>query len=280
MKKILIVSTRFPLPLFSGDRLRIFNIAKDLSKKNKVDLIYTSSKENFQKKIKFIDKITFIKTNILEKLFYMAYFFIQGKPLQLGYFFSYSMKKKIEEIHNDYDCIIFHLLRGSNFLPDNFKGKKILEMTDIISRNYSQLYKKLNIYNPLKYIYLIEKYLTERYEKKIIKLFDYTVLVSKEDLKFFSIKNNQKIKIITNGTDYKRKVFKFNKKNKDIIFIGNINYLPNKIACFDFIENIMPELRNKGVNINFKIIGKTSKLLKFSLNKFENVEVHNNVKMI
>ena len=26
------------------------------------------------------------------------------------------------------------------------------------------------------------------------------------------------------------------KTNKDIIFIGNINYLPNKIACFDFIK--------------------------------------------
>ena len=53
IKKILIVSTRFPLPLFSGDRLRIFNISKNLSKKNKVDLIYTASKENFQKKIEF-----------------------------------------------------------------------------------------------------------------------------------------------------------------------------------------------------------------------------------
>ena len=50
------------------------------------------------------------KTNILEKLFYMGYFFIRGKPLQVGYFFSYEMKKKIEEIHKDYDCIIFHLL--------------------------------------------------------------------------------------------------------------------------------------------------------------------------
>ena len=49
MKKILIVSTRFPLPLFSGDRLRIYNISKNLSKKNKVDLIYTTSKENFLK---------------------------------------------------------------------------------------------------------------------------------------------------------------------------------------------------------------------------------------
>ena len=171
MKKILIVSTRFPLPLFTGDRQRIFNVSKNLSKKNKVDLIYTASKENFQKKIKHINKIMFIKTNILEKLFYMAYFFIRGKPIQVGYFFSYGMKKKIEEIHKDYDCIIFHLIRGSEFLPNSFEGKKILEMTDVISRNYSQLYKKLSYYNPLKYIYFVEKYLMENYEKKNHKIF-------------------------------------------------------------------------------------------------------------
>ena len=41
MKKILVVTTKPPIPLFSGDRLRIYNISKHLSKKNKVDLIYT-----------------------------------------------------------------------------------------------------------------------------------------------------------------------------------------------------------------------------------------------
>jgi glycosyltransferase involved in cell wall biosynthesis len=221
-----------------------------------------------------------IKTNILEKLFYMTYFFIRGKPLQVGYFFSYKMKREIEEIHKNYDCIIFHLIRGSEFLPNSFKGTKILEMTDVISRNYFQLYKKLSYYNPLKYIYFVEKYLMENYEKKIIKYFNYSVLVSNQDLKFFTIKNKSKnkIKVITNGTNPKKRMYKFNKKNNDIIFIGNINYLPNKIACYSFIKNIMPELKNKGININFKIIGQASKLLRFSLNKFENVKVYSNVK--
>ena len=50
MKKILIVTTKFPFPLFRGDNLRIYNISNYLSKKNKVDLIYTGSNENFKKK--------------------------------------------------------------------------------------------------------------------------------------------------------------------------------------------------------------------------------------
>jgi len=280
MKKILIVTTRFPLPLFSGDRLRIYNISKNLSKKNKVDLIYTSSRENVHKKIKFIKKIIFIKTNILKKFFYMLLFLTYGKPLQVGFFFSYEMKKKIEEIKDNYDCIIFHLIRGSEYLPTNYKGKKILEMTDLISNNYSQLYEKLNIFNPLRYIYYLEKKFLEKYEKNVVKLFNHSVLVSSEDFKKFLINSNlkEKVKIISNGTQSKKKNYNFNKSNKDVIFIGNINYLPNKIACYEFIKEIMPVLKLKGFSVNFKIIGKTSKLLKFKLQQYENVEVHSNVK--
>ena len=40
----------------------------------------------------------------------------------------------------------------------------------------------------------------------------------------------------------------------------------------------MPKLRKEGLNVNLKIIGKTSKLLKFRLNNFNNVQVYNNIK--
>ena len=279
MKKILIVTTKFPFPLFSGDKLRIYNIFKHLSKKNKVDLIYTEPKENFKKKIRFIDKIIFVKTRRIEKYFNILYFFMMGKPLQVGYFFSSEMKAKINEIKDDYDVIIFHLIRSGEFLPKDYEGTKILEMTDLISKNYSQLYKKLSFINPLKYLYLIEQVLLEKYEKKIAESFDRIVLVSKRDGKYFSIGNKVKkrVQIISNGTDIKKKKYNFKKKKKDILFFGNINYLPNKIACYDFIKTTMPKLEMKGINITFKIIGQTSNLLKFYLARFKNVEVYNNI---
>ena len=208
MKKILIVTTKFPFPLFSGDKLRIYNILKYLSKKNKVDLIYTEPNENLQKKIKFINKTIFIKTRIIETYFNIFYFFLMGKPLQVGYFFSSAMKIKVNEIKENYDTIIFHLIRSSEFMPKNYKGKAILEMTDLISKNYLQLYKKLSFINPLKYLYFIEQMLVEKYEKNISKLFSKIVLVSKKDSKFFLIEHNKKkrIQIVSNGTDKKKKL--------------------------------------------------------------------------
>jgi len=279
MKKILIVTTKFPFPLFSGDKLRIFNILKKLSKKNRVDLIYTDSKANLQKKIKFINKTIFVKTHIFEKYFNIIYFLIIGKPLQIGYFFSNEMKAKISEIKDDYDVIIFHLIRSAEYLPKNYKGKSILEITDLLSKNYLQLQKKLNIFNPLKYIYFLEQVLVKKYEKKIANFFNKIIFVSGNDSKYFFIgnKNKKKIQIITNGTDLKKKRYKFRTENNDIIFIGNINYLPNKLACYDFIKKIMPKLEKEGLNITFKIIGQTSSTLKFFLTRYKNVEVHNNV---
>ena len=276
MKKILIVTTRFPFPLYSGDRLRIYNIFKNLSKKNKIDLIYTSSNSNLKEKIKFINKVIFVKTNIVKSIFFTMYFLLKGKPLQVGYFFSQKMKEEIKKIHKNYDSIIFHLIRGSEFLPKNYKGKKILEMTDLISNNYAQTYKSLHLLNPLKYLYFLEYILLKKYEKKIQRFFDHIVLVSKKDIQSFLIR--KKVKVIPNGTNIKKKLFKYNENNNDVVFIGNINYLPNKIACYKFIKTIMPKLKDKGLNINFKIIGQTSIFLKFLLNRFENVEVFSNVK--
>ena len=270
MKKILVVTTKFPFPLYRGDNLRIHSISKHLSKKNKLDLIYTATKENFQK-IKFFDKIMWIKTNNVNRFFYILYFLLRGESIRVGYFFSLKMLEKIEEIHKNYDCIIFHKIEGSKFLPNDYGGKKILEMTDLLSVNYLQLYRKLSLFNPLKYFFFIEERILRKYEKKSISLFDHTVLISKSDLNSFLLTkiSKKKIKIIPNSFKQNRKIFKFNKKNKDIIFIGNINYLPNRIACFDFIKKIMPLLEREGLNVNFKIIGSVSKILKFRLSRIK-----------
>jgi len=280
MKKILVVTTSFPFPLYSGDKLRIYNIAKHLSKKNSVDLIYTGTKENFKKKIKFTKNTIFIKANKIKSFFSMLKFLFLIKPLQTGYFFSNEMNNKINTIYKDYDTIIFHLIRSGEFIPISYKGKKILEMTDLVSSRYLQISKKLSFFNLLKYLYFLEYLLSKKYEKNIVNLFNYSVLVSKEDKKKFNIpkKTKKKIKIIFNGTELKAKKYKFNIKNNNIIFIGNINYLPNKIACLDFIKNTMPALKVSGLNVNFRIIGKVSKMLKYQLKKFNNVEVYSNVK--
>ena len=56
-------------------------------------------------------------------------------------------------------------------------------MGDLYSRNYLQTFLNLNIFNPFKYIYLIESFLVAKIENKIFIKFDKIILFSKNEVK-------------------------------------------------------------------------------------------------
>jgi len=282
MKKILFISTRYPVPVLGGDKIRAVGILKYLSKKNKIDLVCLSGSNKLtSNKFKFCNKIRVFKINIFQRLFGTLISFFKLEPLQVGFYNSEKMKKYINKNCSDYHTIIFHTLRSCQYQPKNFKGKKILEMTDLLSLNYKQTFSQMSILNPLKYIYFFENILVKKYEKKVSKLFDSFVFVSKEDLK--KTKNyfpRKKTFFIRNGCEFNRREFKFSKMNNKILFVGNIKYLPNKYACYDFAKNILPRLNNVHPEIKFHIVGETNFYDKYKLGAFKNVYIHGPVKNI
>ena len=122
-KKILVITSRYPLPVRGGDKLRIVEIIKYLSKKNSVDLV---SIGDYQKKVNFINKQFTFKNNLLNKSKQVLNSFFKNEPLQIGLFKVHEMKNKIEEISKNYDVIIFHLIRTTYYVPKNYNGRKIL----------------------------------------------------------------------------------------------------------------------------------------------------------
>ena len=106
------------------------------------------------------------------------------------------------------------------------------------------------------------------------------MIVSRKDLDNSNKKFNKKIIEITNGIKKKKKIFKFHKKNFKIIFIGNINYLPNRYACYDFAKNILPKINLVYPEVEFHIIGKINILDKIRLYLFKNVKVLEKVKSL
>ena len=284
MKKILFISTRFPYPVFGGDKLRSFDILETLSKKNRVDLVCLGEKESVQKKnLNFCNDIKVFNLNTFNRIFNSIFSFLKLDPLQNGFYLSREMKNYIDSVGDDYDSIICHLLRSSQYLPNKFKGKKILEMTDLQSLAYEHLTKQLSILNPLKYIYIIEKLLVSMYEKRIFKKFNNIVFVSKKDAAKAKNKifKSNKIYVIKNAKNFALKLFKHTKKNNKIIFIGNIKFIPNLLACLEFAKNVLKKINLKYPKIKFHIIGDIRYLDKLFLSKYKNVVIHgklNNIK--
>jgi hypothetical protein len=160
MKKILLITTRYPFPILGGDKERFVGIAKTLAKKNQIDIVSISKKnhkKNYENNLSH--KIVVFKINFFLRVLYSIFFLFRANPMQVSFYYSAVVKQYIEKIMHKYDAIIFHGIRSAQYLPESFKGKKILEMTDLMSLNFKKIYKAMPFYNPLKYIYLTESFL-------------------------------------------------------------------------------------------------------------------------
>ena len=260
MKKILFVSTRNPYSnRYSGDVIGSRKIINTLKKNNDLDIVTLGDEEDFSQKNIFIFKnpiLLFKIINVVKSLFFL-------EPLQFGLFYSRKMKQFIHDRALDYDLIFFYHVRSSQYLPKKFYGKKIIEMGDLYSNNYNQTFCNLNIFNPLKYIYFLESLLVKNKEKKIFIDFDKIILFSKNEIKEVDKSLRKKIVHINVSVDKIKRKYFFSKKNKKILFIGNLKYLPNILAVKNFVKNVLPKLKKNLSDIKFEAVGEINSLDKF-----------------
>ena len=272
MKKILFITTRNPFSgRFSGDVMRSSRIIELIKKKNKIDVAFLGDD---LKKQKMKNKLFhFNHPNYILKIYYCFTSLLKLKPIQLGLFYSEKFKKFINDNAKNYDILFFYHIRSVQYLPADYRGRKILEMGDIYSDNYKQTYKNLSYFNPFFYFYFIESYLMKILENKSFKIFDKIILFSKKEINQVSKRFKNKILHIPESVNKILKKYRFSEDNHKILFIGNLGYLPNRLACLDFAKNVFPKISLKYPNIEFHIIGNIKKWDKYILSKNPKVKV-------
>lgn len=260
MKKILFITTRNPYSgRFSGDVIGSLKIINFLKKKNQVDVVTL-----YRKKTELKKRIVYFKSpNYFLKIFYVLHSLLRLKPLQFGLFMSKKMKAYVKKNAKRYDLLFFYHIRSSQYLPNNYKGSTVIEMGDLYSSNYYQTFCNLNIFNPLKYVYLIESILIKRVENRIFQSFNKIILFSKNEIKKINKIFRKKIYNVNISIKSVQKKFTYSLKNNKILFIGNLSYLPNLLAVKDFINNSFFLIKKEIPDVKFLIIGDVSKLNKF-----------------
>ena len=260
MKKILFITTRNPYSgRFSGDVIGSLKIINFLKEKNQVDVVTL-----YRKKTELKKRIIYFKSpNYFLKIFYVLHPLLRFKPLQFGLFLSKKMKAYVKKNAKRYDLLFFYHIRSSQYLPNNYKGSTVIEMGDLYSSNYYQTFCNLNIFNPLKYVYLIESILIKRVENRIFQSFNKIILFSKDEIKKINKIFRKKIYNVNISIKSVQKKFTYSLKNNKILFIGNLGYLPNLLAVKDFINNSFFLIKKEIPDVKFLIIGDVSKLNKF-----------------
>jgi sugar transferase (PEP-CTERM/EpsH1 system associated) len=260
---ILVITSRVPFPPHRGDKLRIFNIIKTLAKHHKVTVVtnlFESSEENDVAGLKAygvnVETVRFSKLRSRLNLFKSFY---TNNPLQVSYYHSKRMGRKIKELTTAgrFDVAYFHLLitaQYHNAVADE-NTLKVLDLTDATSlylTRYLQFLKK-----PLQRLYFrFDLYKTLNYER-IVRFFDTIFVCSNVDKEYLVKRNiHDNIRLFMNGFDIDTFHYRATEPEKTrIIFTGNMPYFPNRDGVLFFTREIFPLVLRRVPGAIFYIVG-------------------------
>jgi len=259
--KILFITSRLPYPPYGGDKVRVFNFLKQLSQRHKItllSLIEHSSERKWVKDLdKFCERVEVVYLPAWRSYLSCLWHGLSWKPLQVYYYASSVMRDKVAEAirEENFDGVYVHLLRMAHYVENVDLPCKVLDLTDAISLS---LKRSLSFRSHVFFLfYLLEWLKIKRYEARIIKKFDYNLLISEMDrLSHQALKRADNVRLVANGVDteffapgntgYDR---------KKIVFLGNFHSFPNRDGVLYFHKKILPLIKEQIPDIRLYIVG-------------------------
>lgn len=257
---ILVALSRFPYPTDKGDKLRAFYQIKELSKKHTIFLLCLSDEvvpeQHLLKLKEYCEEIKIIhleKKNIYLNLFSSLF---NKAPFQVNYFKNSEMKMIMSQwIYKfNIDIVYVQLIRLVENLPFEEDVPFFLDYMDALSEG---MYKRIEFSTFYQKPFVrIEAKRLKRYEINAGRLFQGHSIITNQDAEFLPTSVQKYMSIIPNGVNeyYLADAEKRNKKY-DLIFTGNMGYHPNIVAAQFIVQQVLPLLVIKGLNLSVCLAG-------------------------
>ncbi|MCX6252719.1 MAG: glycosyltransferase [Bacteroidetes bacterium] len=273
--KLFILLPRVPYPTEKGDKLRAFNQLRQLSKNHEIILcalndsfLHEDALEVLGKYASHIHIITIPKYTVVLNLIRSIF---QDIPLQVGYFFNLTTKRKILSLIDKYkpDHIFCQLIRMAEYVKD-VPIPKTLDYQDVFSKGVERRLSSSTFY--MKPFLNLEYKRLLRYEHDIFDKFDNRIIISEPDRDLIPHPQREKIVVVRNGVDYNFFKPMEREKDYDLVFTGNMGYPPNINAAEFLVNKILPIISRQKPEIRLLIAGANPNL-RVQVLKFDNVEV-------
>jgi glycosyltransferase involved in cell wall biosynthesis len=251
---LLFLAPRFPFPPHSGERLRVFNLLRELSRSYSVTLLSLGdADDHYVHKLKEktgIKNVVTFRVNPLMRGIGLLKSIIFGSPLQLGYFDVPVVRKWLQNNSKDFSVGVFHLLRAGQYQNDFLGDVRVLEMCDANSEIFRQNTLVLSWFHPWAWISRYEAARMLRLEREAVSRFDLITLHTAHDATIIA-ENPERIFVSTQGVDLAQYEFISPRRRdlKALIFFGKMDFFPNFDGILWFINNVLPLLSD-----DFKLV--------------------------
>ncbi len=164
-------------------------------------------------------------------------------PLQVGLFTTRKIKSEIKAFAEEHkvDHIYCQLAR----MAENIKGLEYPKTLDYMDAFGFGMTKRAEMGGLMKRLtYTFEAKRMKSYEREIYPLFDHHTIITEQDKTRLGILN-EKVTIVPNGVDTEFFKNHGGLLSYDIVFVGNMGYLPNIDAAKMLVNKILPKTNKK-----------------------------------
>lgn len=293
--KILFVANRMPYPPYRGDKLKIYNLATELSANHELHLITIAESQedvdsvsvlqkpfflddaaaqtfnpgattnndrstttNPNEGIQLFDSIQYVYRPKWRSILSSAIGLFSKRPIQVSFFRSKPFAQKLKHLLDNHHFDVIHVqhLRMAQYFEDGAPSNAILDLPDAFSLYWKR--RESAAKNPFDKAFRgLEYKRLANYEKLMLPKFAQSLVCSTEDRDYLINAGITNVDVLPNGVSLKS----FSPQGSDaiiknrILFTGNMDYAPNVDAVQYFVDEIFPLILEKHPESHFVIAG-------------------------
>ncbi|MBA4313398.1 MAG: hypothetical protein C0417_12310 [Chlorobiaceae bacterium] len=277
-QKILFMCPEIPYPPTAGNKIRKFNLLKQLSKYNDITLVPffinvndNENTETFQELLKYGIKLKNYKSHtpwygkqslgmkFLNRYFYLWLEFRLLTLFPRWFYINYDYNRFIQQELNSgkYNLILLEKPWLAPYVAKVRGIRKILGLQDVVS---DVAKRKLPFANGIvSKVKAWKHYLGHRhFESNICQFFDTCLVPSETDKdKLISlIGATISIEVIPNGVDTSFFHAENDRGGSSIVFTGTMDYSPNIEGVLFFVHKILPLVKQTQPSVTFSVVGR------------------------
>ena len=262
--KLLVILPRVPFPVEKGDKLRAYHQLRCLSAKHDIHLItlndaklHPDAEHELKKYCKSVHILTLRPMGLL---FNLVWAFFTGRPLQIGYFHRFSIKRKIRSLISviQPDHLYCQLARTAEY-ASGIDIPKTIDYQDVFSVGLQRRLPDLPFWK--RPFFAMESERMASYEETIFYQFNHHTIIAYPDRDLLPFNGRNKVLIVPNGVDFSFFIPDIEvEKRYDLVFTGNMAYPPNIMAVEFLVKKILPIVWEHRPSTNLLIAGTTPHL--------------------
>ncbi len=259
-----VLLSRFPHPLDKGDKLRAFHQIRSLSLSCDIHLFTlcedSPSPADMLALEPYCRNITIFRLSRAVIAWQSLLSVFRGLPVQAGYFFHPAVYRKFREVVMQLqpDALYLQLSRTAAYGRD-LPFRKVIDFQDAFSLNYARVSEQSS--GLRRWFYARESRLMRAFETRMMDWYDATTIISEFDRGHLERQPNKTV-VVGNGVDTVHFAPQHAAPSCDLLFAGNLGYLPNAMAVEFIAEQLMPGLLAQKPDVKVWITGRSPELEK------------------